>query len=326
MTSETKTFDIESVRAEFIGKVLGSSAARYPVEYDPIRRHCHMAHDENPLFLDPEFAKQGPYGDVIAPPVMSGYFAGRGVWPPAPAETPSRDGRPGFTFGIPTPGDRGINMGISYEFVSPARVGDRLSAERRIADVFVKPIRLDPEAVWIVTESVTKNQHGEVVLINRMTTLVHGGGLMTTSTTQQVYWEDVEIGQEIPVVEMHLNWTTMVEQVHGSQDWNFVHHDPDFAQESGHSGIFYNTGWTSALLCRALTDWIGVDGWLRNLDFQMRRMNMNGDTVRARARVTGKHQGENGVVELEVWLENDREGVTTPGNAVVYLPSRPAEG
>lgn len=161
-----------------------------------------------------------------------------------------------------------------------------------------------------------------------------GSGRMTSiAQREQVYWDDVNVGDEIPAIELQLTWTTMVEQVDGSQDWNFFHHDFEYARESGHRGIFYNTGWTSSLLSRLVTDWIGDHGWMQKLAFQMRRMNMNwleddgrlaGDLVRARGRVTGKPDSDesSGMVELEVWLENDREGTTTPGNALVRLPRR----
>ena len=143
----------------------------------------------------------------------------------------------------------------------------------------------------------------------------------------QRFWEDVQEGDAIEGFEITLNWTTMVEQVAGSQDWNLVHHDPDFAKASGHKGIFYNTGFTHAALARTLTDWAGPYGWLRHLDFQMRRMNMNGDTMRTAGRVvrTYEEDGQH-LVEIELWIENDREGVTTPANAVLLLHSRKDEG
>lgn len=167
-------YDVEAVKKEYVGKVLRTSVGRYPVEYDPIRRHCHMAHDLNPLFLDPEFAKnEGPYGGVISPPVFIGYFAGGGIWPPGP-NFPTKDGsKPRVSAGVPTPGDLGINMGVEYEFLIPARVGDKLKSVSKVADVFVKPIRLDPEAVWVVTETTTTNQHDEVVMKFRNTVLIH---------------------------------------------------------------------------------------------------------------------------------------------------------
>ena len=141
---------------------------------------------------------------------------------------------------------------------------------------------------------------------------------------EQRYFEDVQVGDEVPGFDLPLTWTTMVEGVDGSQDWNFVHHDIEFANESGHDHIFYNTGWTSGQLSRILTDYAGTRGWVSKFGFQMRRMNTNGDILHARGKVVGKekHDGKMGAINLEVWLENEREGVTTPGNAVVLLPRR----
>ncbi|MDP6377834.1 MAG: MaoC/PaaZ C-terminal domain-containing protein [Pseudomonadales bacterium] len=136
------------------------------------------------------------------------------------------------------------------------------------------------------------------------------------------YWDDVVVGETLAGFSIHLDWTAMALQVHGSQDWNQIHHDPDFARDSGHAGIFYNTGWTAGLLGRTLTDWAGVYGWVCKLSFQMRGMNMHDDTVSTRGAVTKKYIDKDGrhLVEVEVWLENDRVGKTTPASAIVQLP------
>lgn len=118
-----------------------------------------------------------------------------------------------------------------------------------------------------------------------------------------------------------LDWTALALQVSGSQDVYPVHHDPDFAKESGHDRPFFNTDWTSALLTRTVTDWAGTGGWMRHLDFQMRKMNALGDVVRGRARVRETNPAADGgtIVELDVWLENDSAGVTTIGSATVVF-------
>ena len=138
------------------------------------------------------------------------------------------------------------------------------------------------------------------------------------------YWEDVQVNDEISGFSMPLDWTSMVKQVNGSQDWNLVHHNPDFAAESGHDGVFYNTGWTAGILGRALSDWAGVHGWVKNLSFQMREMNKNGDTVSVKGMVTEKEDldADNGIVHIDIWIENDRVGKTTPATAAVSLPKR----
>lgn len=168
-------YDIDAVRDEWIGKVVSTGTSRYPVEHDPIRRHCHMVGDTNPLFLDPDAAAEGPYGAVVVPPsMMPIYFATGGPWPKPPPKTDeSGSSRPGFTFGVPTPGDRGINLAVEWEYPEPIRVGDRLHMESRIADVYQKPIKLDAEAVWIVLEARIFDEDDTLVATWRNTVVVH---------------------------------------------------------------------------------------------------------------------------------------------------------
>lgn len=147
---------------------------------------------------------------------------------------------------------------------------------------------------------------------------------MTTTSTAQRHWEDVSDGEELTGYTLDLTWTKMAEQVSGSQDFYPVHHDPGFAQEAGHADIFYNTGFTQAALARLLTDWAGTGGWVRKLSFQMRKMNMPNDHLRIKGEVTGKSEGDGsmGEVTIDLWIENDRLGITTPAEATVLLPRR----
>ena len=166
MPQVQRDYDIDAVRREWIGRSTPVTQGRYPVEYDPIRRHCHMVEDSNPLFLDPEFAATTRFGSVIAPPTLADYFAGNGVWPR------SAEGR-NLIRDVPTRGDRLINMNQTLEFVRPAKIGDRLSSQMTIADIYEKPIRLDPKAVWLVFETRVTNQDGELVSLTRNTLLTH---------------------------------------------------------------------------------------------------------------------------------------------------------
>ena len=159
-------YDIEAVRQKYVGFETAVSKGRYPVEHDPIRRHCHMVEDTNPLFLDPDYAQKTKYGAVICPPSgwLAMYFASLGPWP-AVFEP--------LVPIVPTPGKRIINMSQEVEWFLPIRVGDQLAIKRRIVDVYQKPISIDPEAVWTVSESIITNQRGETVCIVRNTLLTH---------------------------------------------------------------------------------------------------------------------------------------------------------
>lgn len=132
-------------------------------------------------------------------------------------------------------------------------------------------------------------------------------------------WDEVEIGQQLDGVEVSVDWTTIALQVSGSQDWNRVHHDPDYALDSGHASIFLNTGWTTGLAFRVASDWIGVSGWIERFELRMRQMNAFGDKVHSGGQVSDKRVDSAGrrVVELDLWLENDRVGRTTVASAIV---------
>jgi acyl dehydratase len=139
----------------------------------------------------------------------------------------------------------------------------------------------------------------------------------------QRYWEDVQVGEELPGFSLEINLRRVIQQVSGTQDWYPLHFDPQFARRAGHPDVFMNTGFLQAALVRVITDWMGDEGFLKKLYFEMRRQQRPGDTMICRGRVVAKTvQDGLHLVECEVWAENEREGVTTPGRAWVVLPTR----
>jgi hypothetical protein len=137
------------------------------------------------------------------------------------------------------------------------------------------------------------------------------------------YWDDVQEGDELPGYSLLLDPLRIHLQTSGSQDYHRQHHDEEFAQAQGTNGIFVNTAFTQAALGRVIFDWMGDEGVLRRFHMEMRKMNRPGDTMHMKGRITRTWQEEGaGYVECELWAENEREGVTTPGRAVVRLPLR----
>ena len=140
----------------------------------------------------------------------------------------------------------------------------------------------------------------------------------------QAYWDDVEVGKEIPTgYTMKVDWTRIALQVSGTQDYYRVHHDREFAHAQGVPDMFLNTGFLTAAVGRLITDWIGPDGWLRKCKVEMRKMNLFGDTLTLKGKVTDKYvkDGDH-YVDADVWCETDREGVTTPCKATIILPTK----
>jgi acyl dehydratase len=147
---------------------------------------------------------------------------------------------------------------------------------------------------------------------------------MTTMTKrQQRYWDDVQEGDQVPGFSLDLTPTRIVLHVSGSQDYNRVHHDQEFARSSGHPDIFVNTGFMTASFGRLLSSYVGDKGWVKKFRMEMRQPNRPGDTMTLKGKVVRKYEqdGEH-LLDLEVWAENQRAGVTTPSTATVRLPSR----
>ena len=138
-----------------------------------------------------------------------------------------------------------------------------------------------------------------------------------------LYWEDVSEGQEIPSYELAVTPTLIADQVSGSQDYNLMHHDGDFARSQGAPDMYLNTGFIEAMLSRLITDWMGDDGWLEKMSIQMRRFNIFGDKLTVKGKVIAKEiQEGTHLIQCEIWVENDREGISVPGKATVRLPSK----
>ena len=174
-----------------IGRESAVRWARYPVEHEPIRRWCHMVECNQPLYLDPAYAASTRFGRVVCPPLMIPIFATLGLpsrpsssgpaidWPPLAPEGRADDVDP------PTAGTRSINLGGTLEFRERVFVGDRLGSKVRLVDVYVKRIKIDPEAFWIVTETLYLNQHERVVAVNDKTLIRHRDRDQIAATTPE---------------------------------------------------------------------------------------------------------------------------------------------
>jgi hypothetical protein len=170
------------------------------------------------------------------------------------------------------------------------------------------------------------------------------------------YFEDVEIGEEIQprvkgpltvtdVIVWHVGWGMQLtppgafgisrkvrRKAPGLYPRNSrnipdtvqrLHWEPERARELGIPMNYDYGGMRETWLTHALTDWMGDDGWLFRLRCEHRRFNYIGDTTWVRGRVTDKIEidGRN-EVHLEIACENQRGETTTPGTAVVLLPTR----
>ena len=147
---------------------------------------------------------------------------------------------------------------------------------------------------------------------------------MVAATEQkQVYFEDIQEGQDVPELRITPSTQQLVHWAAGSGDFYQIHYDQDFAKSTGLQGIIVHGALKHALLGRMLWEWVRYDGKIKRYAVSYRGMDVPGQEMICRGRVTGKRQenGEN-LVELEIWTENAQGQKTTPGTATIALPSR----
>ena len=140
---------------------------------------------------------------------------------------------------------------------------------------------------------------------------------------QQLYFEDVNEGDEIPELVKKLTKKNLVVYAVTAGDLYELHYDKDTATAQGFKDVIVQGRLKSALLAQAVTDWIGDGGSVRKLTCNNRGADYPGDEFTVKGKVLKKFQenGEN-LVELDLFGENPEGNKTTFGKAVVALPGK----
>jgi hypothetical protein len=151
---------------------------------------------------------------------------------------------------------------------------------------------------------------------------------------KQLYYDDVQVGDEITPLPKIATWRMLVQWAGASGDFNPLHYEDEFAKAMGLNGPIVHGALKRAWLGQLMTDWIGEQGTLKKLscrylsvDYPRKMKTMkepcDGETWWCKGRVTRKYQdeGEN-LVECEIWVENGKGEKTTIGASLVALPLR----
>jgi acyl dehydratase len=110
-------------------------------------------------------------------------------------------------------------------------------------------------------------------------------------------FDDVQVGDELPPLEIPLTRSLIVATAIASRDYQDVHHDPSLAVQKGSKDIFMNILSTNGFVGRYVTDWAGPDAILRSVSIRLGVPNYPGDTMTMTGSVTAKADG---VVDVSV--------------------------
>jgi acyl dehydratase len=142
----------------------------------------------------------------------------------------------------------------------------------------------------------------------------------------QVYVEDVRAGDEIPSLVKRCTSRQLVMWAAASGDFYEIHYDADHARSIGLPGLVVHGALKHAFLGQLVHDWAAPRGRVVRFGCQYRGLDVPGVDLTCRGRVTDviERDGEH-LVELEVWVEHGEGEITTPGTALVALPTRADE-
>lgn len=139
----------------------------------------------------------------------------------------------------------------------------------------------------------------------------------------QTYWDDIEEGAEIALENEEMSSQRLVVWAAASGDFYQVHYDIPFAKNTGLDGIIVHGALKNAFLGQLLHEWVGPKGTVREFGCSYRGMDYPDQDILCKGIITSKSvDGDDHVVELDVWTENPDGQKTTPGTAKVTLPAR----
>jgi acyl dehydratase len=346
---------------------------------DGLRNFARGYGDDNPLFVDPSYGRFTRWGGQIAPPMIGTALSAPLLGDPLPDDLRRR------TKGLFS----GVHLfvsGQSTEWYRPVRPGDELYSFGGLESVQEKRSEFAGRSVIRVSRQVRMNQRVEVVSVTRTILIATErkkarelGKYMDLQpadyTDEQIaeldavyaaerargaeprYFEDVEVGEELP--KMAKGPLTLTEIIcfhaggYGFAPYNIsasrigyknrqklgkfyiknaagipdvaqrVHWENEWSQSIGNPMAYDYAVMRECWLTHYLTDWIGDDGWLLRQHDEMRKFNYIGDAHLITGEVTGKRV-ENGRAEVDITFRatNQRDQVTAPAQATVLLPSR----
>lgn len=141
--------------------------------------------------------------------------------------------------------------------------------------------------------------------------------------SKSLYFEDVNVGDEVPSLEKAVTTVNMVMYQAATWDFHRYHYDTEYVQAQGFPKPFLDGQMMGGFLAQLLMDWMGIEGTLKKLGFRFTNFVYPGDTLTCKGRVSGKEEGDGQhLVECEMWIENQKgERVLDQGRGVVALPA-----
>ena len=130
---------------------------------------------------------------------------------------------------------------------------------------------------------------------------------------------NLSVGQQLPI--RHFKASNVSLFCYNAAIWNphRIHYDEKYAKEiEHHPDIVIDGPLQGDWLSQTVTNWIRDDGNLLEFSYSNRRASYLGETLYAGGEITAIDSDTN-IVVLYLYIKNEKDEVTTPGNAKVKI-------
>ena len=329
------------------------------VTADEIRHFAFGISDDNPLWLDADYAARGPYGRLVAPPA----FLTSVLYPilhGAPMKAPLSS----------------LIGGVEYSWNHPLLEGDRLRASSQQLSLKEKVNKAGKRLVFITSEVTYRNQDEQIVgtatgtmiratqvgtelLLDRAARRYSDEELKEIGDAQKtesrrgqepLTGDGVELGDELPALVRGplttgdlvcwqagigpsyragaLGYQDVLKAPHTAVDnpvtgwpvkYSQQHEDVNLAAQRGMPGPFDNGVMRFAWVSPLITNWMGDRGFLKRLYVRIRAPILYGDTTWYRGKVAEKRPEGDGTLVTIAITGTDQEGSKTTAGEAEVL-------
>ena len=343
----TETLITDEVRA-LVGTETEPERNRFPISEEMAFDVADAIEDANPLYQDAVHASKSRFAGILCPPLATW----KDIGPPIGYFGAGQESH----FQVPLPfNSYGLNGGSDWQFLRPTYVGNWITRQFKILDIFEKQGR-SGLLVFVVRQETQTNQLGQVISLAKRVSihrsLPEKAGVDTEKpgdapqlqtvpvappgadtilpkpspvSMAQRHFEDVSVGDILPpVVKGPMTTSHLVRWAAANGNYARIHWDLPFAQlEQGLANVVVNGSLKNQYLGQLMIDFAGEKGWFKRLFVQHRGMDYPGDVLTASGVVMDKREVDGfGLVDCAVELNNSRGNQTAAGQATIVLPKR----
>jgi acyl dehydratase len=130
--------------------------------------------------------------------------------------------------------------------------------------------------------------------------------------------QEIKVGDELPTFVRTTGFHNWNRYAAVNDEFVPIHMDDEAGQAAGYPSAFGMGNLQWAYLHDLLRQWMGDDGRIVRMSCQFRSANVKGQTITAHGTVTAvRDEGDERVVELDVWTEEQNGTRLAPGTATV---------